>query len=100
MKETEVQTGIPFLYVPRVSSAGPYPYCYTVFNRKDAEYACCPLILCTPKRPNASKKTTLNNPIQSQKPKLLIMTYIYFITKIPSCIKEHIPIELEVLEKF
>lgn len=46
MKEMEVQTGIPFQYVPslelaqRVSSAGPYPYCHTVFNREDTEYGC------------------------------------------------------------
>lgn len=41
----EVQTGIPFQYVPslelaqRVSSAGPYPYRHTVFNRKTQSMA-------------------------------------------------------------
>lgn len=45
MKEMEVQTGIPFQYVPslelaqRVSSAGPYPYRHTVFNRKTQSMA-------------------------------------------------------------
>lgn len=59
-----------------IHGAHPHPWCHTGCNREDREHACSPLTLCTPKRPNASKKTIQKNPNQTQKSKLPITMYV------------------------
>lgn len=84
-------TGISFQHVPSlelvqgVTNTSLSP-CHTMCHRKDAEHA-SQLTLCTPKRPNASKRQPQRTPVNLKNPSCLSYVCLFIlITKTLSCI--------------